>query len=120
LPSSAFEASSVTADVGTTTDSDFAFAATVTCAAPLTRRRPAPFSSVTQTSTVRLAGSTERLMSVTCPVICSPGKSVGCTVATSPVFNCAATVSAKGALTMTCVVSAMVTSVVPDAMKLPS
>ncbi len=112
-------ASSVTAEVGTTTASAFEFAEIVTCAAPFARNLPAPFDNVTHTSTLRLVGSDERLSNVILPFISSLEVSVGKTAAGSPTLSSAATVSAKGALTITSLISAMVTSFPPAAANSP-
>ena len=95
------------------------FAEIVICAAPFARKWPAPFASVTQTSTVRLVGSLERPTNVTLPFISSPGVSVGSTVAGSPTLSCDTTVSGKGALTITSLTSARFTSFAPAAANSP-
>src|SRR6266436_5702786 len=100
VPSSALLASSVTAEAGTTTASVLELAEMVTCAAPFARNLPAPLDSVTQTSTVRLVGSDERLSKVIRPFISSLEVSVGDTAAGSPTLSSDTTVSAKGALTI--------------------
>src|SRR5713226_2288873 len=119
VPSFALLASSVTAEVGTTTASAFELAEIVTCAAPLARNLPAPFDNATQTSTVRLVGSDERPSNVIRPFISSLEVSVGRTVAGSPTLSSDTTVSAKGALMITSLTSAMVTSFPPAAANSP-
>src|SRR5580765_5891631 len=109
----------VTAARGTTSAFIVARVDMVTSAALPERSRPDLLGTLIQTSTVRLLGSEARLIRETRPSTLSSGASAGLIEAESPVFNSATIESGKGALTISSLKSARLTSLLPAATNSP-